>query len=290
MTEPAFDPVLLTSFLAVARAGGFTEAGRRLGLGQSTVSQHIRRLEAAVGRRLFRRDTHRVALTPDGEAMVGFAAAILDANDRARRHFAGSELRGRVRFGAPDDVVLNRLPQLLRDFRLRHQAVDLELTVALSSELHQKLEAGELDLILAKQQAGAEGAVPLARERQVWIGSDDMEIDPARPVPLILYPAPSVTRTMAIRALDAAGLAWREACTCSGLIGLHAATLAGLGVMVQSEAIVRPGLRVLRSPILPALGEIDLVLVGATTAPLRGPAAALAASIRENYGGLPPLG
>ncbi|HLY54916.1 MAG TPA: LysR substrate-binding domain-containing protein [Stellaceae bacterium] len=285
MTDRAFDPALLTSFLAVARAGGFTEAGRRLGLGQSTVSQHVRRLETAVGRRLFRRDTHSVALTQDGEAMVGFAAAILDANDRARRHFAGSELRGRLRFGAPDDVVLNRVPLLLRDFRLRHQAVDLELTVALSGELYQKLEAGELDLILAKQRAGAEGALPLIRERQAWIGSEEMEIDRARPVPLILYRAPSVTRTMAIEALDAGGLAWREACTCGGLIGLHAAALAGLGVMVQSENTVPPGLTVLRSPILPPLGEIELVLVGKAV-PLRGPAAALAASIREIYGGV----
>ena len=69
------DPVQLASFLAVAQTRNFTEAGRRLGLQQSTVSQHVRKLEEAAGRRLFLRDTHSVQLTDDGEAMTGFQNA-----------------------------------------------------------------------------------------------------------------------------------------------------------------------------------------------------------------------
>src|SRR5438270_4362775 len=99
------DPVLLESFLAVTQTRNFTEAGRRLGLRQSTVSQHIRRLEEEAGRRLFTRDTHSVLPTADGEAMEGFARSILEANARARHYFAGSQPRGRVRFGASEDFV-----------------------------------------------------------------------------------------------------------------------------------------------------------------------------------------
>ena len=74
MGEPMFDPALLGTFVTVTKTGSFTEAGRRLGLRQSTVSQHIRRLEEQVAaRRLFVRDTHSVALTADGEAMLGLA-------------------------------------------------------------------------------------------------------------------------------------------------------------------------------------------------------------------------
>src|ERR1700704_2314137 len=96
------DPVQLESFLAVAQTRNFTEAGRRLGLRQSTVSQHIGKLEQASGRRLFTRDTHSVVLTAGGEGMPGFAHSILEANARARDYFAGSLLRGRVRFGASE--------------------------------------------------------------------------------------------------------------------------------------------------------------------------------------------
>src|SRR5438067_2193122 len=112
----ALDPVLLESFLAVIQLRSFSEAGRRLGLRQSTISQHIRKLEQQAGRRLFVPDTHSVVPTPDGEAMEGFARSILDTNERARRYFRGSQLRGRVQFGASEDFVTSRLPEVLADF------------------------------------------------------------------------------------------------------------------------------------------------------------------------------
>jgi DNA-binding transcriptional LysR family regulator len=87
------DPVLLQTFLAVAQTWSFSQAAERLGLRQSTVSQHVRKLEEQAGRRLFTRDTHSVTTTADGEAMVEFARGILAANERAQRYFAGSQAR-----------------------------------------------------------------------------------------------------------------------------------------------------------------------------------------------------
>ncbi len=75
-----YEPELLRTFLAVAQALSFTQAGASLGLGQSTVSQHVRKLERAVGRPLFIRDTRSVTLTADCESMAGFARSILAAH------------------------------------------------------------------------------------------------------------------------------------------------------------------------------------------------------------------
>lgn len=61
----------LDSFLMLQQTGSFTEAAARLGVGQSTVTQHIQRLEKSLGRQLVFRDTHQVRLTADGEALVG---------------------------------------------------------------------------------------------------------------------------------------------------------------------------------------------------------------------------
>src|SRR5690242_12738029 len=180
------DPVLLQSFLAVTQARSFSEAGRRLGLRQSTVSQHISKLEQASGRRLFVRDTHSVVPTADGEAMTGFAQSILEANARARDYFAGSRVRGRVRFGTSEDFVSSRLPELLREFVRRHALADLELTVGISATLHEQLDAGELDLVLAKRRAGDELGQLVWRDRLTWIGAPGIRIDPSRPVPLIV--------------------------------------------------------------------------------------------------------
>ena len=77
------DPVLLRTLAAVVRSRSFSRAAEQLGLGQSTVSQHVQRLEAQLGHRLVARDTHSVALTPEGETVLGFARTVLDAHEWA---------------------------------------------------------------------------------------------------------------------------------------------------------------------------------------------------------------
>jgi len=277
-----FDPVLLNTFVEVTRARNFTEAGRRLGLRQSTVSQHIRKLEGAASRRLFVRDTHNVTPTADGEAMLGLAQTILAANERARRYFAGSEVRGRVRFGASEDFVLSRLPEVLREFTRVHTAVDLELTVALSGTLFEDLAAGRLDLVLAKRRSGDDRGRLVRREPLAWVGAPGIALDPGRPVPMILYPPPSISRAIAIEALERAGRAWRIVCTSASYSGLHAAALAGLGLSVQANGFVPPGLSIVSPSVgLPELGMIEFVIVGAGRN-LRGPTAELADAILDN--------
>jgi DNA-binding transcriptional LysR family regulator len=274
-----FAPNLLATFVTVAKARNFTEAGRRLGLQQSTVSQHVRRLEEAASRRLFVRDTHSVALTADGEAMLGLVQGILEANERARRYFAGSELRGRVRFGASEDFVQTRLPEVLREFTRIHRAVDLELTVGLSGGLLEALDAGELDLVLAKRRPGEDRGQLVRREKLVWLGSDPALADPERPLLLILYPPPSISRAIALEVLERTGRSWRIVCTSSSFSGLNAAALAGLGITVQGDGFVPAGLTVL--PGLPDLGQIEFVIAGPGRT-LRGPAEALATAILDN--------
>ena len=276
------DPVQLESFLAVAQTRNFTEAGRRLGLRQSTVSQHISKLEQASGRRLFVRDTHSVVPTADGEAMTGFAQSILEANARARDYFAGSQVRGRVRFGTSEDFVSSRLPELLRDFMRRHALVDLELTVGLSATLYEQLDAGELDLVLAKRRADDALGRLVWRDRLAWIGAPGTVVDPAEPVPLILFNPPSLTRAMALEALERAGRGWRIVCSSGSLSGLRAAALAGLGVTVHAHGLIPDGMVELPGTArLPVVGDAEFVVRTARQG-MRGPAAELAQAILTN--------
>ena len=273
------EPILLRTFLTVAETRSFTQAAERLGLRQSTVSQHIRKLEATVGRRLFVRDTHSVTMTADGEAMIEFARNILAANQRAERYFAGSQLRGRLRFGTSDDFVASRLPEVLRDFVRTHPLVDVELTVGLSGELNEKLGRGELDLVCGKRRPGEDRGRLVWRDRLVWVSGELHPLDPSAPAPLILYPPPSISREMALAALERVGRPWRIVCTSGSLSGLRAAALAGLGVTVVAEGLIPPGLAEIPGDHgLPDLGAVEFVLDGASRV-MRGPAAKLADAI-----------
>lgn len=84
--------------VAVAEEGGFTAAAQRLHVVQSAVSGTVRALERELDSALFERTTHRVSLTPAGEAFVPAARAALRAAEEARAvvDAVRGEVRGRV--------------------------------------------------------------------------------------------------------------------------------------------------------------------------------------------------
>lgn len=264
MMTDTLHPDLLQALVAVADAGSFTGAGRALGLRQSTISQRIRRLEDATGRRLVDRDTHRLAMTPAGEALLDHARRVLEAQDRLQRHLRGVTLRGRLRFGASEDFVLSALPDVLALFARRYPEVDMELTAGLSETLYDAFDAGALDIILAKRRAHDRRGTTAWREQIAWVGRPDLRLDPHAALPLLLYPPPSVTRAHAIAVLDRARRAWRIAFTSASLSGLSAAARAGIGVMPHSARLIPPGLSVIApSAHLPPLPEMEFAILSA---------------------------
>jgi DNA-binding transcriptional LysR family regulator len=257
-----YDPQLLTTFLAVGQTGSFTRAAARLGLQQPTVSQHVRRLEEQVGRTLVARDTHSVSLTADGEAMAGFARNIVAASEKAAAYFSGDRPSGRLRIGISDDLALTRLPQILRDFRRDYPLVDFDLRVDQSGLLHQRLEGDRLDVFIGKRPSGEERGQLVKRDRLVWVGTPTTRLDLSKPLPLVVYPAPSVTRTEMRRALEHARLPFRSACVCRGVNGLIGAVAAGIGISAMAVSLVPAQLATLGAGHrLPELGTIDLVLL-----------------------------
>jgi len=266
-----YDPRQLDAFLAVAHTKSFTKAADRLGLRQSTVSQQVRKLETSVGRVLFHRDTHRVELTSDGETMIGFARSILTSHQRATSYFNNEQPRGRLRLGMSDDLALSELPRILRDFRRSYRYVELDLTVDRSAPLERRLESGKLDAVLGRRLAiggSVSPSVPgtlhiIRRESAVWVSAEEgSEIDFEQPIPLIVYRAPSISRSAMLGALERANIPWRVTCVCRGATSLIGAVAAGVGISALSQSLVPPSLSVLSPAVgLPQLGDFDLVVI-----------------------------
>jgi DNA-binding transcriptional LysR family regulator len=279
-----FDPVLLRSFVALAEAGSFTRAAEQLQLSQPTVSQHIRRLEAAAQRVFVLRDSRSVKLTDNGEAMLRFARDILAAHDGASAYFSGPAMKGRIRFGAADDLALTELPPILREFRRIHSQVNLILSVGQSGPLARSLRAGQLDLAYVKQEADQPDGRLVRRDRQVWVAHPSLRISPEEPVPLVSYPVHSLSRVSAVRALDSIGRSWRITCNVQDMNGAVAAVRAGIGLGVLPRGMI-PGDLAVADPAfqLPALDEVDFVLL-ANPRTTGGPADALTDAILRRAG------
>ena len=193
---------LLRAFVAVADCGGFHRAAERLNLTQSTVSQQIKRLELETKRPLFRRTTRSVALTDDGEMLLGDARRLLQLEEAARHRLAAPRLSGTVRLGVVEEVAGGSLPSALGRFAKLHAGVKLEVQIGVSAELIEQLNAGRLDVVFAKRPLGTSKGRLVWREPLVWAAADTFDLVPGAALPLALYRERSVSREAALAALN----------------------------------------------------------------------------------------
>ncbi len=250
------DTDLLRTFVAVVDTGGFTAAARTVHRTQSAVSMQIRRLEATVGRRLFRRGGRSVALTPAGETLLGYSRRILHLQDEALWALREPGLFGVVRLGIPDDYVMCFVPSLLGRFAETYPRVQVEVRCEDSRALVSALHGGELDLALVTCDPGEESGEILRQEPTVWAASERHRVHESDPVPLALFQPGCWFRDWALRTLDHAGRRYRIAYTSPSVGAIQAALAAGLAVGVLGRGTLPPGVRVLRAdegfPPLPA--------------------------------------
>lgn len=122
----------IEAFVAVAEAGGFAAAAKRIGRDASIMSRRVGQLEALLGVRLFVRTTRRVALTEVGEAYLKrvqivleeLSAADLEASERAVAP------RGLVRITAPISFGRLWLAPLVAGFLAQHDNIRVDLRLS----------------------------------------------------------------------------------------------------------------------------------------------------------------
>ncbi len=116
-------------FLAVARAGQFLGAARRLELNHATVSRRIASLEEALRAKLFRRLTTGSELTLAGERFLEIAERMEADMIAARSTLAGEgeDISGTVRIGAPDGFGVAFLARHLGELTAQHRELTIQL-------------------------------------------------------------------------------------------------------------------------------------------------------------------
>ncbi len=138
------------SFVTIAEKRSFTRTAESLGIAQSAVSQHIRRLEDQLQLNLLVRNSRSVALSTEGQAMLPHAQALLDSEQtmlaaaRARSAAASSILRiGAYSFAADQRM------DAIDAFQNRYPELRLEIVYGTRDELLAKLRDGTLDIFFS---------------------------------------------------------------------------------------------------------------------------------------------
>ena len=121
----------LRAFVEVVRAGAFVKAADALDLSKAAVSRQVGDLEKRLGVRLLNRTTRRLSLTDEGQRFHEHARTVLADLDSAEADVMtrAREVTGLLRITAPLSFGILHLAPLWPDFRARHPAATLDVTL-----------------------------------------------------------------------------------------------------------------------------------------------------------------
>ncbi|MBI4493088.1 MAG: LysR family transcriptional regulator [Chloroflexi bacterium] len=242
----------LRIFYTVTQAMSFSAAARELFMSQPSVSLQVRALERSLGVKLFERSTGRLQLTQAGEALLESAAAMLHAEDEARR--AIDELRGANRgkllIGTNTTGGMYLLPRILRAFRATNPGIELVLDIDATDHICERVNQNVLDLgfVGGPIEDRRLTVEPIVDDEVVLIASPDnplarqgrVSLQKLAGQRLVVQEPRSRTRLLVERRLREAGLSLRPAMQLVGTEAVKKAVEANLGVaFVSGYAIQR---------------------------------------------------
>lgn len=279
MIDRPLDLELVRAFVHVAELSSFTRAAEALGSTQAGVSLRLRKLEDRLGRTLLERTPRLVRLTPDGAQFLERARRLLAADRDARLWGAPSVQR--LRLGISDHTTGDTLPGLLSRLAAVSPEVVFDIRMGFSRVLLDAFDAGELDAIVVRREADRRAGEMVRQDRYGWFAAGEARRGSA-PLPLALLAAPCGVRAAATGALDAAGIAWREAFTGGSVSSVAAAVAAGLAVAPMAAHLAPAGSVDVGPALgLPALPSAKVMLIArAADAPTRAALRELAAFLR----------
>lgn len=228
--DTVLDPRLLRAFVAIADAGSFTAAADRLHMTQSTMSQQIARLEEAIGRELVDRAARPVRLTVTGERLLGHARRILALQSEALTLVAETSGTTSVRIGMPDDIATPEMARAFAAFTKRHKEARLDVTTGLRADLNRRYRAGELDIVVLKEDTPSGDSWASFMEPIAWFTAMDAAPDLPDPTPLVTFPPGGLYRDAMSERLERERRRWYVAFTSASLRNVLMAVEAGLGL------------------------------------------------------------
>jgi len=141
----------LEYLLAVAKFEHFAKAAEACRVSQPALSTQIKKFEERLGVEIFERTNRNVQITERGRAVLAQVQRIVDESSLLieRAKFNVEPLSGPFRLGAIATVGPYLLPHLLGPLRKTYPQCELFIEEGLTDGLLEKLNKGELDVVIA---------------------------------------------------------------------------------------------------------------------------------------------
>ncbi|MBX8476963.1 LysR family transcriptional regulator [Pseudomonas cichorii] len=255
----------LKSFYMVARQGSITQAAKKLGLSQPTVTTQIRSLEAQYGVELFYRGGRRLTLSEEGARLLPMVQKLLQQEADIEFFLRNSgQMQGCLRIAATAPYYVL---DLVRRFRDRFPQIQVTVEIGNSQQVIEALEEYRVDLS-ASSQLEEDG-----RFTRLLLGQDPLVLAVHRSHPLsvhtrlspsalaghclLMRETGSTTRLLTEQMLRAACVAPGPLLEIGSRESIREAVLRNIGISViaRHEVPDNPDLRVVALDDAPMISE-----------------------------------
>ena len=148
----------IKSYSALLRTGSYHKAARKLNLAQSTISQHIKKLEKALSATLIIRNRNGCTMAPRTEAFARYAEALNRLADKA-----WNTLRNPTMIvGASTNIGTYLLQPVFREFYENNSAsLNMDMIIDRNDRIAELLEGDEIDVAVMEWWDNRSGFISL---------------------------------------------------------------------------------------------------------------------------------
>ncbi|MBB6520881.1 LysR family transcriptional regulator [Pseudoteredinibacter isoporae] len=241
----------LISFVKVAQLGSFHAAAKHLHSSQPAISARINSLENELGVQLFERDASGTRLTTRGQQLLPLAQRMCSLQEDIKKqlHDVLPE-RGVARIGVSDTLAHLWLTELLTRWQETLPLMEFEISVDVSTNLHQQLMRHQLDLafIVGPKQSDELCSEPLVEYPLCWVANPELaktlidnkqsslNLQSLVEYPLLSFPRNSLPGIQLQHALDNAHIEQARVHSFSSISNLLPLAEQGLGIALVPEA------------------------------------------------------
>lgn len=248
----------IEAFLAVARCGNFTRAAVELHVSQPALTVQIRQLEAALGVRLFDRNSRTVGLTPPGRELVApFERVLLDIRTIVEgAHDFAAHRRGVVSVACLPSIAADLLPRAIAALATRHHGIVVRVRDVVAARVLELVKSGEVDFgvgscgppdrELSEQPFLADRLAAFVPRNHPFADRRYVRLREVATHPIILTGRDSSVRELVERALKQERLSIQVAQEATYMATALGMVAAGLGVAILPHVAITSAPRVVR--------------------------------------------
>lgn len=122
----------ISEFVAVAEAGNFTQAAKKLLISTAQVSRQVSELEQRLNTKLFYRTTRKVTLTEEGQLFYQQCRSILEGLEVAERSLTNLQSipQGKIKISAPVTYGERHIIPLINQFLIQYPQIEIEVQLS----------------------------------------------------------------------------------------------------------------------------------------------------------------